>query len=193
MGLEAIIDKIESDAAARIAEIEARAAEQEREILERSRREAERRSEEILERGRRRAELVKEQVDDMARLEIRKRRLELKQRLLDEVFRDAVAELRKLNGDDYRGLVRALIESSGLSGEYELVTSAAEAEHLDEAFLDSFEEPKLSPAGEHRELSGGFILRRGRREFNFTFTALTRSLRRELEKRLLEVLGLDGE
>ncbi len=193
MGLEAIIDKIESDAAARIAEIEGRAAEQEREILERSRREAERRSEEILEQGRRRAELVKEQVDDMARLEIRKQRLELKQHLLDEVFRDAVDELRQLSGEDYRDLVRSLVENSGLGGEYELVTSAAEAEHLDEAFLDSFEEPKLRPAGEHRELGGGFILRRGRREFNFTFTALTRSLRRELEKRLLEVLGLDGE
>ena len=129
----------------------------------------------------------------MAKLEVRKQRLELKQRLLDEVFRGVVEELREMGKGEYRDLLRSLVLGSDLDGEFEVVTSAAEAAHLDDAFLGSIAKPKLSLADECRELGGGFILRRGRREFNFTFAALTRSLRRNMEKRLLEVLGLDEE
>lgn len=190
MSLEAILAKIEEDAAARAAEIEAKADDQAEGVLAEAREKAEARRGEIRSRGGREAELTAERLADMTELEVRKRRLAVKQRLLDAVVDRAVEDLSALDADGYRRLFAGLVEGSDLEGAYEVITSEAEAGHLSAEFLSGVEGCELTLADERRDLGGGFILRRRRREFNFGFRALIEGLRRRSERELLAALDV---
>jgi V/A-type H+-transporting ATPase subunit E len=128
----------------------------------------------------------------MAELDARKRLLQAKQELLDEVFAAAVEELGSLKKDDWRSVFQHLVANADLAGDYEVITSKREVKFLDEAFLKGFKKPKLKLSKETRELGEGFIFRESKAELNFAFSTLTQTLRPRLERELLGVLGIKG-
>ncbi len=192
MSLEAIIAKIKSDAQARVAEIEAAAKTEVEGILAEAEKLAQAAEKRIREAGEHEAESARLRVISMAELNARKRVLQAKQDLLDEVFAGAAEELGALNKKDWRSVFARLVANADLDGAYEVITSKREVEFLDEAFLKGVKKPKLKLSKETRELNGGFILRGPKAELNFTFSRLCRSLRPRLERELLGVLGIEG-
>ncbi|OGD78601.1 MAG: hypothetical protein A2Y64_06585 [Candidatus Coatesbacteria bacterium RBG_13_66_14] len=191
MSLDAIIARIASDADARVAEIEAAAKAKTAEILAEAEKRAGAVEARIREAGVREAAGTRERVIAMAELSARKALLAAKQELLDEAFATAVEELGALEKDAWRAVFKHLVAGAGLKGSYEVIASKREAAFLDDVFLKGFG-PKLSVSKETREPGGGFVLRGGKTELNFTFPALTRSLRPLLEKELLGRLGIEG-
>jgi V/A-type H+-transporting ATPase subunit E len=191
LSLDAIIARIKRDADSRVAEVESAAKAKIAEIFSEAEKRAEALETRIQEAGEREAEAARARVISMAELGARKALLAAKQELLDETFTAAAGELGDLNKDDWRAVFKRLISEAGLKGSYEVVTSKREAAFLDDAFLKGVKGPKLTLAEETREQGGGFVLRGGRTELNFTFAALTRSLRPLLEKELLAVLGVE--
>jgi len=192
LSLEAIIAKIAGDAEARAAEIESAARAKAAEILAEAEKRARNAEERILKAGEREAEATGERLTSQAELGARKAALAARQQLLDEVFAAALEELTKLEKDSWRKVFRHLVSQTRLEGRYEVITSRREAAFLDDGFLKSVKGPELVPAGETREPGGGFVLRQGKTELNFTFPALTRSLRPRLERELLGLLGIEG-
>ena len=191
MSQDAIIARIASDADARVAEIQAAAKAKIAEILAEAEKRAGALEARIREAGEREAVGTRERVISMAELSARKALLAAKQELLDEVFAAAVEELGSLKKDVWRAVFKHLVSGADLKGTYEVITSKREAAFLDDAFLEGVG-PKLSVSKETREQGGGFVLRGGKTELNFTFPALTRSLRPLLEKELLGILGIEG-
>jgi V/A-type H+-transporting ATPase subunit E len=191
VSLEAIIAKINTDAEARAAEIEAAAKVERDGILAEAEKRARALEKRVLTAGEREAELTRERVVSLAELNARKLLLAAKQELLDRAFVEANEELASLTRDVWRKVFKRLVTGAGLTGAYEVITSKREAEFLDDKFLKGVEGPKLTVSKERREHGGGFVLRGGRTELNFTFPALTRALRPSLEKELLGVLGIE--
>ena len=191
MSLDAIIARIKSDADARLAEIESASKAKIAEILAEAEKRARAVEARIREAGEREAAGTRERVISMAELNARKAVLAAKQELLDEAFAAAVEELESLKKDAWRAVFKHLVAGADLKGPYEVIASKREAAFLDDAFLKGFG-PKLSVSKKTRELGGGFVLRGGKTELNFTFPALTRSLRPLLEKELLGILGIEG-
>ena len=189
MSLDAIIAKITSDADARVAEIESASKAKAAEILAEAEKRARAVEARIRETGEREAAGTRARVVSMAELGARKSLLGAKQELLDEAFAAADGELGSLKKDAWRAVFKHLV--TGAEGSYEVIASKREAAFLDDAFLKGFKS-ELSVSKITREQGGGFILRRGRTELNFTFPALTRSLRPLLEKELLGILGIEG-
>ncbi|MCX7020859.1 MAG: V-type ATP synthase subunit E family protein [bacterium] len=190
MSLDAIIAKIASDADARVAEIQSAAKAKNAEILAEVEKRAHALEARIREAGEREAAGTRERVVSMAALNARKAVLAAKQELLDEAFAAAADELETLKKDAWRAVFKYLVADTDLKGPYEVITSKREAAFLDDAFLKGFT-PKLSVSNQTREQGGGFVLRGGKTELNFTFRALTRSLRPFLEKELLGILGFE--
>jgi V/A-type H+-transporting ATPase subunit E len=191
LSLDAIIARIASDADARVAEIESAAKAKIAEITAEAEKRARAVETRIREAGGREASGTRERVVSMAELSARKAVLAAKQELLDEAFAAAVEELESLKKDAWRAVFKHLVAGANLKGSYEVIASKREAAFLDDAFLKDLG-PKLSVSKEKRELGGGFVLRGGKTELNFTFGALTRSLRPLLEKELLAILGIEG-
>jgi len=192
LSLEAIIARIKSDGDARVAEIESASKAKTAEILAESEKRARAVEARIRETGEHEAAGTRARVVSMAELNARKSLLGAKQELLDEAFAAADGELGSLKKDAWRAVFNHLVADADLKGSYEVITSKREAAFLDDAFLKSFSGPKLALTKETREQGGGFVLRGGRTELNFTFPALTRSLRPLLEKELLGILGIEG-
>ncbi|MCK4594982.1 hypothetical protein KAU45_10805 [bacterium] len=192
MSLDAIIARIASDAEARVTEIEAAAKTEVDGILAEAEKRAQAAEKRIREAGKREAQSARERVISMAELNARKRVLQAKQELLDEVFAAATEELASLKKAAWRKVFKHLLTGANLDGAYEVITSKREVKFLDEAFLKGVKKPKLKLSNETRELGGGFILRGGKTELNFAFSALTRTLRPRLERELLGVLGIEG-
>jgi V/A-type H+-transporting ATPase subunit E len=82
------------------------------------------------------------------------------------------------------------------SGEEEVIFSKEDAGSVGKALLEEINQRlkkenrpgALLLADEDREIQGGFILRRGKREVNCTLTALFATVREELEPRVAEIL-----
>lgn len=191
MSLDAIIARIKKDTDARVSEVESAAKAKIAEITAEAEKRIQTLEARIRESGEKEAAAARERVVSMAELSARKSVLAAKQGLLDEAFAAAVEELGALKKDAWRAVFKRLVAGADLKGSYEVITSKREAAFLDDAFLEGVG-PKLSVSKETREQGGGFVLRGGKTELNFTFPALTRSLRPLLEKELLGILGIEG-
>jgi V/A-type H+-transporting ATPase subunit E len=189
LSLDAIIARIREDGDARAADIASASKAKAAEILAEAEKRARALEARIREAGEREAAGARARVVSMAELNARKSLLAAKQELLDEAITAADGELGALKKDAWRAVFKHLV--AGVEGAYEVVTSKREAAFLDDAFLKGFR-ARLSAAKKTRESGGGFVLRGGKTELNFTFAALTRSLRPLLEKELLGILGIEG-
>ena len=125
-----------------------------------------------------------------ARMELRKEELFVRQGLLDEVFEKASEHVIALSDEAYCELMESLLVKAVETGNEEVVVSKNES-RLDERFVKQVNR-NLGPGfkgnlqfGQDRcDISGGFILRRGKVQTNVSVEVLISEARQELEMEL---------
>jgi len=197
MALEDILRKIRAEAEAE-AEAVLRGAQGERDrMLEEANGRAKAAAERILSAGRARAEEAKRKELATASVEVRRIVLEAKQKVLDDVFEQALNRLAGLPDAQYRELLAGFAADGAASGKEEIVVSRRDRERLGEDFPDLVSrrlretrnlpgELRFSPRA--RPLRGGLILSAGDIELNMSFERTLASLRESLEPQVASLL-----
>ena len=196
MSLEKILARITDDAQKEVDRIIERATFNAKEVMKEAEGDAEILKAESLQRTEEEAAQRKERIVAMARLDFRKRILDEKQRAIDAVFQKAIETLCKLDDDKYRALMKRMLLSGVQTGEEEIILSQHDKTRLTQSFLNELNEElrnngkkgNLTMSKEIREMSGGFILRRGDIELNSTFESLFEFSRDELESEVGRLL-----
>ncbi|HHV78798.1 MAG TPA: hypothetical protein GXX40_04205 [Firmicutes bacterium] len=200
MALQDIIQRIAREASAEADGIVQQARARCDELRQSARSEAEKRKEQILKAAREQAEDVKKRVLTMAELDNRKALLSAKQTMVDKAFEHAIQSLGNMDPHRYSKVMKKLLLSAVETGDEEVIVSAADKKRLGDGFLEAVNKElvakglagKLSFANETRNMSGGFILRRGNVELNATFDTRIKQLRDIIEADVAGILFQDG-
>lgn len=195
-GADRIIERILNDAKNRADEIiEAAEAEKEK-VLSNARIRAERQEKHILDQAGKDAEEQKRRIIGAAQLEARKEILAAKQELISEAFNQALDKLAELDESTYLDIIGNMLLSSVETGTEKVVCSARDKKRIPASFWDEINERlarqgkqgKLAPAGETRNIRGGFILLSGGVESNCSFEAVVEMQREDLEPEVAAIL-----
>ncbi|OQB14812.1 MAG: V-type ATP synthase subunit E [Firmicutes bacterium ADurb.Bin193] len=162
-GLEGITQKILDDARQNAEHILTAAKNRAKEIEAANAADMALRRENILKQTEQNAALKAERIVAAAQLEAKKAYLAAKQEIIDDAFAKAAAHLASLDDSEYDALIRDM--SKGVEGEIIPL-------------------PRDKKAG----TGGGFIVKNGRIEYNFSFEALLKNAKERLEGKLVSIL-----
>lgn len=125
-------------------------------------------------------------------IQSRNKVLAAKQAVLDDLFEEALVRLNQMTATDFARFVESGIQQANLSGEVELVLGEKTAGLLDEAAIaklhESVNDIQLQVSSKYIPRKGGFLLRQGAIEMNFTFDALLDANKEELSNTLLQMI-----
>jgi V/A-type H+-transporting ATPase subunit E len=189
MSVEKITEKILSDAREQAGRIEKEFADRIGQIHNRRDQQVEEIRSRAKEEARQRAQDRFQKDIATAELELRKEVLARKQELIRMAFDRARKEMMEMKGSARRDFLLQLLLQSVESGEEEVIVSSQDESLIDEKFLEQANKQlekngktgRLRLSGDHRDLPGGFVLRRSKQETNCSFGALIHSVRQELE------------
>jgi len=141
------------------------------------------------------AEYIRRQIS-LRELEARKAILAEKGNLIDEVFSKALEELSQRDRKGGYALTRKLLLGAIEVGDEEIILSPEDKSSLGGSFVEDLNKElvkagkrgEVKVAADTRDISGGFILRRGRAETNGSFNTLLATLRDEMETEVAEIL-----
>lgn len=103
-----------------------------------------------------------------AEMEAKKAVLAEKQNILAEVIEEAKKRLENLPDAEYIKVISGMLDRLDTNEGKEIIVSAKDRERLQSAI----EEKGLTLSGETREIDGGFIVRNGDIEYNYTFDSI---------------------
>jgi V/A-type H+-transporting ATPase subunit E len=194
--ITALAQRIRSRAEAEAEEVKAAARRQAEDLLARARARAEKEREAILARARTEAAERKRRLLAKAEMEARQEELRAKDELVDKAFELALKELRELPAAEYQALLRPLLVVAAETGEEEVIVAPHDRERLGPDFLARVNQElaargkpgRLTLAAETRPLEGGFVLRSGGVENNYSFELILKLTRDELEQEVAAVL-----
>ncbi len=190
-GIEKIVAKIREDADADYRRVVDEARAQAEALLSEAAASARERSEQTIEDARKEAAEIERRAVSMAGLEVRKMRLEQKQKLLQQACDQALSDLTSLPDAEYQALLIRLASSAAQDGA-KLIFSARDREAFGAAVTASVNETlksgAVSLADETRDIPGGVIVRNGRVEINCAFDTLLNDQREELASELAKIL-----
>ncbi|MCF7955154.1 MAG: V-type ATP synthase subunit E [Phycisphaerae bacterium] len=136
----------------------------------------------------------KEQMLASARMRLQKEILTAKCELLDEAFAKAVEHIKDLSDSEYLGLIENLMAKAVETGGEEVIIGKDET-RITDAFIKQVNRKlgtgfkgNLLLANERANISGGFILRRGKVQINVSTEVLVAQAREKLEMELAEEL-----
>jgi V/A-type H+-transporting ATPase subunit E len=195
MQAEQVIDKILSDAKAEAAKIAKEAADKaaaERAALDAQLANYRKHTETLMAKA---AEDEKAHILAGARMEAAKEYLAEKAAILGEVFRRAKQRLVELPDNEYRDLMARLMVEAAETGDEEVVVGAND-HRVDQGLIDEVnsrlagqqKKGNLKLASDKHNLTGGFILRRGKIKTNVSLGPLVDQARTELEIELAKGL-----
>ena len=130
-------------------------------------------------------------------LQLRKKTLERKREILDQLYSEAAERIRSIGKDEYLDLMRLLIRRRAISFEEELVVPKGERDIFGKAFLDSLNKPSggkkgsFSISDEPGDFSWGVVLVEGKRRIDLTLDVLLAQLRDRIEPDIAGVLFAD--
>jgi len=180
-GLDAILNRIISDAEDRVREIEDQARSQRDQILSAAGQEAD----QILHAARAKAAeetaVLERRSHSSAALETRKHTLAVRQQLIDEVITRAETSLRQLAPAEKAGLYVRLLRDNA-DGDEEVIVPEPERDFVGKliAELNRDLNWNLALAADSGDFATGVVLRKGLIETNLTTDQLIRGLRPEL-------------
>lgn len=195
-GVEKIKEKILLDSEAKASSIAADAQKQAAEIIEKAKHRAAVRAEEIQKKAAAEAADKIKISSSMQELEMRKDMLATKQELIETVFKNALTALSSMDSSEYLAILQKLIISAVETGEEEIVLSKGDTGKMPVDFIDRVNESlekvgkrgSLKLADTSSEIAGGFILRASGVEINYSFEALLRMYRDEIEPEVAAIL-----
>ncbi|OPX32927.1 MAG: hypothetical protein B1H40_01265 [Candidatus Latescibacteria bacterium 4484_181] len=142
------------------------------------------------------AEEEKERLLSAAEMELKKELLREKQVLLDETFRKARNKVLTMQPEQYRELMGGLLLTASESGDEEVIVAESDKDKITAELLEKVNQKlrtngkkgELTLSSEKRDMSGGFVLRKGRKEINCSLETLFASARMELESKVAAIL-----
>jgi V/A-type H+-transporting ATPase subunit E len=147
--------------------------------------------------ARKAAEDKKAQMLAAARMDIAKKYLAEKRKLLQEVFDKAKEQLTSMPDEQYRQLIKKLIKAAVETGDEEVIIDTNE-KRIDHDFLKQVNR-ELGPgfhgnlrlSQDKQPIGGGFILQRGKIRNNVSLPVLLEEAKKELEIELAKELFAD--
>ena len=196
MSVDKIKAKILSDAQAEVQKIEAEIAQKVKKIQAEQGESVAAINKEAEEEGRWRAKDRLKKDLASAELELRKDLLEQKQKLIQKVFDKTLKHLARLKGEQYEKLIADLLLKTVQVGDEQVIFFSGDGHKLRDEFLEEVnsrlvkegKKGALRLIREDRDMLGGFVLRRGKREVNCSIKALISTVREDLEPVVAKIL-----
>lgn len=179
-GIDKIIERIAADAEA---EAKALRDDAEKEVEERRRATLtaiEKETAAILAEGQRKADAYEARLVDTARLEERKKRLGVKQELVEKAFRRALMQFAAMPEEEYAEFLSRLCCEAAVSGKEQVLLSPKDREKYGQRVVDAAngllkevgKTAELTLSAMSREMAGGVVLKEGDIETNGSLEAL---------------------
>lgn len=196
MGIENITDRIIAEAEDKAREIIGAAEEEARKIISSAEQDAERNVAAARQAASKQAEQERERIAASARMEGKKLLLETKQALITEAFDLALQRLETLSDEEFERVISALMVKLIETGSEQVIINEKDKRRLKPDFLLRVNQAaakngvacNVTMSDESRDISSGFILKRGDVEINATFETLLRQWRDELSSEVAKIL-----
>jgi V/A-type H+/Na+-transporting ATPase subunit E len=193
MSIENIVNRIEEETRAAVAEILRAAEERASAVRDEAGRGGAKLRGELENRVRAKAADEERRLIVGEELELRKAALVRKREILGEVYAEARKRIEHLPPDEYRKLISALILKNAVSGREEIVVPAAQRSVFDAAFVDSLNRARgadgaFTIAGAPGDFAWGVVLREGQRRVDLTLEVIFRQLAARVESAVAGIL-----
>jgi V/A-type H+/Na+-transporting ATPase subunit E len=195
-GIDRIKEQILQDSQAKANSILDDAKKQATELIEKANVNARQKSEEIQKKASSDASEKLRISRSMLELEMRKDILSTKQQLIEEVFQKALDSLSKMENNEYEAILYKLIVDAVETGEEEILLSKHDKNRLpgdfgnklNQVLVQAGKKGNLKLSDEARDIIGGFVLKAKGVELNYSFEALLRMDRDEIEPEVAAIL-----
>ncbi|WP_160672978.1 V-type ATP synthase subunit E [Clostridium sp. C8-1-8] len=194
--IEHLVNKILKDAEGESKRILEEAEKEKELVVRKTLEEAKKVEKTIIAKAYEEAELKRERMLSTASLKLRNEKLELKQKIMDEVFQQALNDLCSMTKDDFLIYLKSVILKADIKGDEKLILNSYGKDIVDSSFIAELNTELLNMgkvgtltiSEETRNFRGGFILEKNGVEINNTFEALISSCRDELETEVASIL-----
>ncbi|WP_029166528.1 V-type ATP synthase subunit E [Aminiphilus circumscriptus] len=190
MALADIKKKIEGEAQREAEEILERAEEKKRQIALKTQEEIDSLERASAERLKKEEKEIFRRREIVADLDVKKIELGVRRSLIERTYDEALRALAAVPKAKYIAFMTSLLENAQPE-EKDVLLLATEERHLDQAWLDGFNQKKGMSVtlGDRRvAASGGFVLQRGKVDINCTLEMLVRSVQEEIEAEVVQRL-----
>ncbi len=179
-----IIDKILSDANIEATEIINKAKAEAQEVIEAAKIKSDKETAAIMEIAKEEAAKTLSKEISSNEMLAKKMLLQEKQNLISEVIIEAREKLYSLTETEYKVIVIAMLEKAAVGKDSEVILSSKDRNVLSEEI--SKRGYKIS--AEEREIEGGFIVKKGDIEYNYSFDSIISVEKEEIERLAAQAL-----
>ncbi|WP_315112680.1 V-type ATP synthase subunit E [Clostridium intestinale] len=191
-----LTEKILEEAKHKEKEIAAYAESEKEKILSSKIKEAEDERKLILLKAEEEAKTKKERIISSTTLKVRNEKLEIKQKLISEVFDKALEELCSMNSSKLKNFVKHTILDLDIEGDETIILNEDGKSKIDDKFVEDLnfiflarnKKGELKVREENGNFKGGFIVEKNGVEINNTFESLMDSMKDELEYEVSKAL-----
>jgi len=191
-----LTEKILEEAKHKEKEIAAYAESEKEKILSSKIKEAEDERKLILLKAEEEAKTKKERIISSTTLKVRNEKLEIKQKLISEVFDKALEELCSMNSSKLKNFIKHTILDLDIEGDETIILNEDGKSKVDDKFIEDLnfiflarnKKGELKVREENGNFKGGFIVEKNGVEINSTFESLMDSMKDELEYEVSKAL-----
>ncbi len=191
-----LTEKILEEAKHKEKEIAAYAESEKEKILSSKIKEAEDERKLILLKAEEEAKTKKERIISSTTLKVRNEKLEIKQKLISEVFDKALEELCSMNSSKLKNFIKHTILDLDIEGDETIILNEDGKSKIDDKFVEDLnfiflarnKKGELKVREENGNFKGGFIVEKNGVEINNTFESLMDSMKDELEYEVSKAL-----
>lgn len=142
------------------------------------------------------AKTKKERIISSTTLKVRNEKLEIKQKLISEVFEKALEELCSMNSSRLKNFIKHTILDLDIEGDETIILNEDGKSKIDDKFVEDLnfiflarnKKGELKVREENGNFKGGFIVEKNGVEINNTFESLMDSMKDELEYEVSKAL-----
>ncbi|MDR2898797.1 MAG: hypothetical protein LBU94_00600 [Clostridiales bacterium] len=178
-----IIDAINYDAKQEAERIICIANEEAKTIITDAKAQAQKENAPIIEKAKQLAAEVMYREISSAEMEAKKIILSKKQELLAETISAAKSKLNGLSPDKYKGVISQMLSSVDVSGAEVILSQKDKA-----SISDVFTKKGFIVSDETRNIKGGFIVKKGDIEYNYTFDSIFSASKEQIEETAAKIL-----
>lgn len=191
-----LTEKILEEAKHKEKEIATYAESEKEKILSSKIKEAEDERKLILLKAEEEAKTKKERIISSTTLKVRNEKLEIKQKLISEVFEKALEELCSMNSSKLKNFIKHTILDLDIEGDETIILNEDGKSKIDDKFVEDLnfiflarnKKGELKVREENGNFKGGFIVEKNGVEINNTFESLMDSMKDELEYEVSKAL-----
>lgn len=191
-----LTEKILEEAKHKEKEIAAYAESEKEKILSSKIKEAEDEKRLILLKAEEEAKTKKERIISSTTLKVRNEKLEIKQKLISDVFDKALEELCSMNSSKLKNFIKHTILDLDIEGDETIILNEDGKSKIDDKFIEDLnfiflarnKKGELKVREENGNFKGGFIVEKNGVEINNTFESLMDSMKDELEYEVSKAL-----